>query len=197
MIKKGDRTRIAILKTANELFSEKGYSAVTMNDFCERHGLSRGGLYRHFASTREIFIAMLESDKDNTSNELEKAISLGVSAKQMFIYFMNREKQQIQLGGGRLSIAIYEFCNSNPDQKSYLDLRFTSAIEILEKLIRYGQSRHEYLDCDAKETASHIIVFLEGLRLSSSVISFSETMIEKQLRYLYAMVVVDDKPIDT
>jgi AcrR family transcriptional regulator len=193
MMRKGDNTRNAILKTANELFSEKGFSAVTMQDFCERQGLSRGGLYRHFASTRDIFISMLDTDKEDTSTELDAAISSGIPAEQIFTYFIRNEKQEIQQGGGRLSIAIYEFCTNNPDQKRYLDRRFDAAVEILERLIRYGQSRHEYKDCDAKKTASHIVVFLEGLRLSSAVISFSDEMLEEQLKYIDDLVVIHDR----
>lgn len=189
---KGDQTRMAILNTARVLFSEKGYSAVTMHDICERSGLSRGGLYRHFSSTREIFMAMLDSDKETTSLELEEAIAAGTPAKQMFAYFIRLQKQEILQGGGRLSIAVYEFCAANPDQKQYLDGRFTAAVVILEKLIRYGQARQEYKTFDARAAASHIVVFLEGLKLSSAVISFTHAMLDDQLRYVYQMVVLDD-----
>jgi AcrR family transcriptional regulator len=190
MVTKGDKTREALLNTAKALFSEKGYSAVTMKDFCDRQGLSRGGLYRHFASTKEIFIAMLDADKENSLLELEKAISAGISARELFLHFLKIQKQEVQQAGGRLSVAVYEFCTSNPDQKTYLDDRFQAAVETLEKLIRYGQARQEFRAGNAKATASHLVVFLEGFKLSSAVISLSEAMIEQQLHYLYEMVVI-------
>lgn len=196
MIKKGDRTRTAILETAKELFSDKGYSAVTMKDFCERQGLSRGGLYRHFASTKEIFIAMLDSDRKDATFKLDQAISDKISAKQLLIHLLNTQKNEIQQDGGSLSIAIYEFCTNYEDQKSYMDSRFTSAVDTLEKLIQYGKSQHEFLDCDAKETARHIIIFFEGLKISSAVISFSNNMLEKQLKRIYEMVVKVDEQIE-
>jgi AcrR family transcriptional regulator len=59
MAGKGDRTKDYIVKTAAELFSQKGYTAVTMKDLCEACDLSRGGLYRHFGSTKDIFIEVL------------------------------------------------------------------------------------------------------------------------------------------
>lgn len=189
---KGDQTRAAILKTAKTLFSEKGYAAVTMGDICERHGLSRGGLYRHFGSTREIFTAMLDADKETTSTELNEAIAAGVPAKQMFAYFMQQQKQDIQQGGGRLAMAVYEFCSSTPDQKRYLNERYAAAVDILAKLIRYGQARGEYRPGDARAAASHIVVFLEGLKLSSAVITLSDDMLEDQLGYVYQMVVQEE-----
>lgn len=193
MIKKGDMTRTALLNTAKELFSEKGYSAVTMKDFCERSGLSRGGLYRHFASTKEIFIEMLNFDRENSSAELDKAISDRIPAKQVFIYFIKKQKQEIKNGIGRLSIAVYEFCTTEAEQKDYMDKRFSSAVDTLAKLIKYGQSQHEFRNCDSEETARHIVIFLEGLRLSSAVVSFTETMLEEQLQIIYEMVVCNDK----
>jgi TetR/AcrR family transcriptional regulator, cholesterol catabolism regulator len=196
MKKKGEKTRSGLLRTAVELFSEKGYASVSMQDFCERHAISRGGLYRHFASTKEIFLAMLDSDRENASDALDKAIASGISAKPMIDRFLNTQKLELQQGHGRLSVAIYEFCTTEPDQKDYLERRFTSAVETLAKLIQYGQARQEFCNCDPQETARHIIIFIEGLRLSTTVISFSEPMLESQLRIISQMVVGIDEPED-
>jgi AcrR family transcriptional regulator len=188
MLTKGDTTRIALLKIARELFSEKGYSAVTMKDFAERSGLSRGGLYRHFASTKEIFIAMLDYDRENSSEELDQAIAKQVPARQLLLFFVNRQKQEIQEDRGRLALAIYEFCSTESDQKEYVQNRFVAAVNILSKLIRYGQSCHEFVECDPEEMAQHLIIFWEGFKLSSAVVAFPETMIEKQAEMMVQKV---------
>lgn len=65
MLQKGERTKTEILNTAKELFSNQGFASITMSDLCEATGLSSGGLYRHFSSTEEVFIALLEADKDD------------------------------------------------------------------------------------------------------------------------------------
>lgn len=193
MITKGNQTRTAILETARALFSEKGYAAVTMKDFCDRLRLSRGGLYRHFASTREIFVAMLDLDKESIAVKLDQAIAAGIPARQIFDYFIQQQRREIQQGGGRLSVAVYEFCISNPDQKPYLDRRFATAIGILEKLIRYGQDQQVFANVNAAQIAAHIVVFLEGLHLSSAVVTFTGPAVDDQLQYLYDLVVVPNK----
>lgn len=48
---------------------QKGFTAVTMSDLCDASGLSRGGLYRHFSSTKDVFVALRTSDKDNWEDE--------------------------------------------------------------------------------------------------------------------------------
>jgi len=48
-----------ILDAALAEFSEHGFAATTMDDIARRCGLSKGGLYTHFASKDEIFEALL------------------------------------------------------------------------------------------------------------------------------------------
>ena len=50
------------------LFAEKGFKQVTMKDICDAAKLSRGGLYCHYESTRQIFQEMIDdmtSEQDN------------------------------------------------------------------------------------------------------------------------------------
>ena len=63
MSRKGDDTRKMILESASELFAEKGFKDVSMSDICEKTGLSRGGLYRHYSSTSEIFREIISGGK--------------------------------------------------------------------------------------------------------------------------------------
>ena len=52
---KKERTRESILEAAYELYARDGFNRITMKDICEVTGMSRGGLYSHFGSTREVF----------------------------------------------------------------------------------------------------------------------------------------------
>ncbi|HEY9025875.1 MAG TPA: helix-turn-helix domain-containing protein [Burkholderiaceae bacterium] len=48
-----------ILDAALALFSEHGFAAARMDDIARRCGLSKGGLYAHFASKDEVFEALI------------------------------------------------------------------------------------------------------------------------------------------
>nr|WP_316640073.1 helix-turn-helix domain-containing protein [uncultured Roseateles sp.] len=48
-----------ILDAALVEFAERGFTATRMDDIARRSGLSKGGLYAHFASKDEIFEALL------------------------------------------------------------------------------------------------------------------------------------------
>jgi AcrR family transcriptional regulator len=49
-----------ILKAAMVCFSKKGYHQTTMDDIVQVAGLSKGGLYVHFSSKKELFLALLD-----------------------------------------------------------------------------------------------------------------------------------------
>lgn len=52
-------TKERILLTALRLFAREGYSAVSVNDIAARLGLTKGALYRHYRSKRDIFDSIL------------------------------------------------------------------------------------------------------------------------------------------
>jgi AcrR family transcriptional regulator len=52
-------TRQALLASARQLFTERGFSAAR-EDIVERAGVTRGALYHHFASKEDLFRAVVE-----------------------------------------------------------------------------------------------------------------------------------------
>lgn len=63
-------TRDAILETAAELFSAKGFAGTSMSDLAEKLGLSKAAIYHHFESKESILQNLLGS----TNEDLESLI---------------------------------------------------------------------------------------------------------------------------
>ena len=53
-IPEGPSQREQILKTAAQLFAERGYHAIGMTELCDAVGLGRGALYHHIRSKEEV-----------------------------------------------------------------------------------------------------------------------------------------------
>ena len=70
MSSRGDRTKQDIREKAYQLFAQKGFKEVTMKDICELTGLSRGGLYRHYESTEQIFLEIVNAFSDKQRDEV-------------------------------------------------------------------------------------------------------------------------------
>lgn len=54
-------TRDAILTTAAELFSTKGFAGTSMSDLAENLGLSKAAIYHHFESKESILMNLVNS----------------------------------------------------------------------------------------------------------------------------------------
>lgn len=57
---KNDGKRKRLLKSALELFAEKGYSNTSVRSIIDRSGLGTGTFYKYFNSKEEILKALLE-----------------------------------------------------------------------------------------------------------------------------------------
>ena len=52
--------RDQILDAANELFAERGYDEVTIEDIAKRAGVTRGLVHHYFGGRKEVYIALVE-----------------------------------------------------------------------------------------------------------------------------------------
>lgn len=66
----GRQTRVAILDAALELFAEKGYFGASLRDIAVRVGVRESALYNYFASKEALFIGLLESARENRTEQL-------------------------------------------------------------------------------------------------------------------------------
>lgn len=60
----GSERRARILDAATRLFSERGYHAVSMEEIANAAGSWKAVVYDHFASKVELYVALLESFRD-------------------------------------------------------------------------------------------------------------------------------------
>ncbi len=58
--------RAQLLQTAAELFSRRGYARATTAELAKSAGVTEPIIYRHFASKRDLFIALIEQAGEET-----------------------------------------------------------------------------------------------------------------------------------
>jgi AcrR family transcriptional regulator len=59
-LSKSDRTSLAIVDSAYNLFTSQGYAATSMRQIAEASGLALGSIYNHFPSKEDIFKAVIQ-----------------------------------------------------------------------------------------------------------------------------------------
>jgi AcrR family transcriptional regulator len=57
--------RATIVEAAGRLFGERGYDATTLDDVAAAAGVTKPILYRHFASKRDLYLALLRRHRDD------------------------------------------------------------------------------------------------------------------------------------
>jgi AcrR family transcriptional regulator len=65
--------REAILETSTKLFSQQGYTGVSIRDIAQACGVTNAALYYHFKSKEDLFLAMLQRDHEKVMRSLEEA----------------------------------------------------------------------------------------------------------------------------
>ena len=65
--------RKQILRAARTVFIQKGYLAARVEDVAKRAGLSKGAVYFYFSSKRELVLALVQEEHENTYSFLEQA----------------------------------------------------------------------------------------------------------------------------
>lgn len=176
MGKKGEDTKKLIRERAAYLFAQKGFKNVTMKDICAATGLSRGGLYRHYDSTWQIFLEIIEALMGAQDNELTEKMNAGLPASQILNEILERYRKEMLDNAASLSVAIYEFFSENYSngQDNLLLKQYQYSVDMWNEFLSYGIKRGEFKTVDCKEVIDIILFSYQGVRMYSTIIPLDE-----------------------
>jgi len=72
---KAERTRAALLSTAEDLFSRQGYAATRLEDVAEALGLTRAALFYYYGDKQKLYDAMLAEAFGGLAARLEEVLA--------------------------------------------------------------------------------------------------------------------------
>lgn len=165
---KGDETRKNIVEAATMVFAQKGYKSVSMTDICEATGLSRGGLYRHYSSTAEIFREIVSEDYS-----FEERIRRGDNALEILRDTLAYVVESLNQKEKSLSLAIYEYASLEGNRNLFREIEERARKRWIG-IIKYGMETGEFCRVDAEAVAEMILYYYQGLRMWSKVVDMDE-----------------------
>lgn len=171
MSSKKERTREMILDVSYRLFAKDGFSKITMKDVCEATNLSRGGLYSHFASTKEIFEAILEKINQKDEMDFHKEMEEGLSAVEILNRALRLMEEEMEHPEDSLSLAMYEYARTV--EKGMMNHFNRIGEEKWTDLIEYGIQRGEFKKVDVFEMVTVILYVYQGVRMWSRIINMT------------------------
>ncbi|QUR67267.1 TetR/AcrR family transcriptional regulator [Mycobacterium spongiae] len=80
-----DATRRALVEAGRHLFSRRGYGAVSIEDIVTRARVTRGALYYHFDSKKDLFRAVLEVVEADLVADVQAAMDQVTAAWDLLI----------------------------------------------------------------------------------------------------------------
>lgn len=192
MGKKGEETKQLIREKACFLFSQKGFKNVTMKDICSETGLSRGGLYRHYDSTQQIFIEILNYFMNEQDNEISEKMKSSYPARQILEEILEKYKTEMLDNSATLSIAIYEFFSMNylDSKDNFLLKQYIYSVETWKNLINYGVQRGEFKKVNYEEIIDIIIFSYQGVRMYSAIMPIEEQVPQRIINHIKKVLLV-------
>ncbi len=165
---------------------EKGIKNVTMKDICMETGLSRGGLYRHYESTHQIFSEIVDTLMSRQDNELSQKMKNKVPAPIILDEILERYKKEMLDSSGSLSIAILEFYSENQsgNNDNMLLKQYLYSKDMWKNFISYGVERGEFKKVDSEEMIDLIIFSYQGVRMFATILPIDEQIPERIISHV-------------
>ncbi len=144
------KTRNLLVDVARQLFARKGVDDTTMNDIALASKKGRRTLYTYFKSKSDIYWAVIESELDRLSQEMEKVAAKDISPDEKIlelIYARLDIVKDVVYRNGTLRASFFrdiwtvEACRKNFDKHEILLYR-----DVLEEGNRQGVFHVENVD---------------------------------------------------
>jgi AcrR family transcriptional regulator len=165
-------TRAQILQSALICFADKGYHQTSMDDIVAQSGLSKGALYWHFKSKKELFIALVEWFMSQIGEEISHAWTADMSAadkiRTMAMVSLESSEQLIPF----VKVILDFWAQTSEDEQ--LQQMFNRIIEgyqdQLGEIIAEGIASGEFHPVDAPNLSLALFGMLDALFLYKTLL---------------------------
>ena len=157
--------RLEILEAALTVFVNKGYSDTRMDDIVQAIGLSKGAIYHHFQSKRDLFIALIEHWMDQFSS-IERGGELSGQSSTAIIKHIALFTAKVFRRNPNWFLAepeIWAFANRDKEIKALANQLYTRILDELEAVIKRGIKYGEFKPVNARMIAMSIMTALHGM----------------------------------
>jgi AcrR family transcriptional regulator len=159
----GEETKKRIVLKATQLFVQKGYAAVTMNEVCAASNVSKGSLYHHFPSKDELFLYVVEEDTAQWLQAWEDKKKETVGVEERLYALAEHYANDFQ---NPLIRALEEFSRSRAhpeDVTKRLVLLYEAASHACRDLLKEGMDTGYFIKGDLEDYVIIVNGMLEGI----------------------------------
>jgi len=163
--------RSQIVDAAITCFAKKGYYEASMDDIAREAGLSKGSLYWHFPSKRELFRSLIETWIAEVMVDLPEAVAACTSNADKLMVLADSIKKTVAIRPD-LARAQLEFAAQavrDDEIREWFRLNYVEQREFLAAILREGIEAGEFRSIPVDATARLIMAYIDGIFLHREV----------------------------
>ncbi|MCT9867795.1 ScbR family autoregulator-binding transcription factor [Paenarthrobacter aurescens] len=169
-------TRLAVIEGAARVFAEIGYGNASLADITKRAGVTKGALYFHFTSKRELALAVIDEQHAMVLAAGSEIVAASAPALEKLIRLCRMFGQQlldepIVQGGIRLTFEASAF---QADVSGPYEDWINTAEQLLAQATTDGTVR---TDLDPAAFARYLIASFTGVQMVSDVLTAREDVL--------------------
>ena len=163
--KSKDNSKEQILEAAMKVFVKNGFSETRMDDIAENSGLSKGAIYHHYKSKKDLFICLIEHwenfsfpnifDKD--LDKITSADALRAIVNDIVITF--KKNKHVFLA----ELEFWSLANHDEDVRLKTKSLYVKLLNLFKSIIKKGIDRGEFKNIDKNIGALSIMTSIQGV----------------------------------
>lgn len=137
--RRGEATRRAVLRAAEEVFAERGYAGARMDDVAERIGIRRASLVHYFRDKRSLYEALLDDLFDDLGGRYRSVLAEPGPLTERMLKCIDLWAEQVEQRPGMLRITLWEIARVGPSTPVPLTPHVQPLVQVLSDAVRAGQ----------------------------------------------------------
>ena len=164
--KSKDNSKEQILDAAMKVFVKNGFAQTRMEDIAEVSGLSKGAIYHHYDTKKDLFLALIDFWEEyfffkvffNKNIESKKSEDLlRAMAKDMIETF--KTKKYVLLA----ELEFWSLANHDEDVRSKTEALYIKLMKLIRSIISKGVKTNEFKQLNVDVAALSVMTSLQGV----------------------------------
>ena len=166
-----DERNRQILEAARTCFLDRGYFATKMDDIAKTAGLSKGGVYFHFQSKRDIFHALVSADYEEMYAFVDNVVIDDANVEQKLLvlgeHFIGLFGQHNR---ARMLIIVSEMSMRDEEIRQQIQDFYESYVQKIAELLSAAQQSGQLReDVDTEAVAFLLKAVVDGIQAAASM----------------------------
>ena len=176
-----ENRRKQIKEVALKLFTDKGYAKTTMDEIVQECGISKGGMYHHFANKEEIFVELLKDGGEYRQNIVLKYMKGSFKSRDEKLIDSLLDKVLDVNPYKKLYIVFLIEMQSNPTFKELFEKIYDKSLENFIKFCK-EEGLDEYISISNKEFTFLLNSLYVGMYLFENI---EKEKLKEMLRIMF------------